>query len=148
MNLVYRVMVLVASCVLLSACASGPKYSEIASSIPSLEAKDGRIYFYRTGNPIGSAIQPSVKLNDETVGKSKPGGFFFVDRVPGDYEVVLSTEVDKKLTFTLPADEERYVKMTVGLGVLVYRVFPELVDAGVGKEALVKLRYTGDLVKQ
>lgn len=132
----------------LAGCATGPKYSEVRSTIPQLSADKGRIYFYRSANIFGSGIQPSVKLNGNVVGESKPGGFFYVDVPPGDYEVVLTTEVDKKLTFSLNKRQERCVRMTVGLGVVVYRVYPEIVDATQCEKELVDLSYVGSPGKQ
>ena len=96
---------------------------------------------------MGAGIQPAVMLNGEKVGDSQPGGFFFVDAAPGNKEVVLSTEVERKLTFTLDKKQTQYVKMTVGLGVIVYRVYPELSDAKEGEPALRELSYTGTAVK-
>lgn len=131
-----------------SSCATGPKYSAIKGSLPQLAPKEGRIYFYRTGNPFGSAIQPDVNLNGEKIGRSTPGGFFFVDRSPGNYEVVLSTEVEKKLTFTLDRGQIRYVRMSVGLGAIVYRVFPTLVEETKGISEMKGLSYTGTEVNK
>jgi Protein of unknown function (DUF2846) len=136
-------LMLTATALLATGCASGPKYSAVEKNIPTLASGKGRIYFYRSGSMFGSGIQPSVKLNGEKVGDSKPGGFFYIDRAPGDYEVMLSTEVDRKLTFTLDAGEERYVRMSVSLGVLVYRVYPELVDKSTGVTEMRELSYTG-----
>lgn len=124
-------------------CASGPKYTEVKSAIPSLAADKGRVYFYRSGSMIGSGIQPSVNLNGEKVGDSVPGGFFFVDRSPGAYEVLLSTEVERKASFTLEPGQLRYIRMSVGLGLLVYRVHPELVDASQGESEMLDTSYIG-----
>lgn len=129
---------------ILVGCATGPKYEEIRRGFAPIPAAQGRIYFYRSANPIGSGIQPSVMLNGEKVGDSQPGGFFFVDRAPGNYEVNLTTEVERKLTFTLESGQEQYVRMSVGLGVLVYRVYPELVDKKTGEEELKGLSYIGN----
>jgi hypothetical protein len=63
---------------LLAACASGPKYSDVKSSIPPLSSDKGRIYFYRSNSMGGAAIQPNITLNGEKVGDSQPGGFFYV----------------------------------------------------------------------
>lgn len=128
---------------LLGGCAGGPKYDEVASSFPPLSPDQGRIFFYRSSNMFGAAIQPAVMLNGEEVGQSVPGGFFFVDRASGNAEVLLSTEVDRKLTFVLEPGQERYVAMSVTLGVIVYRVFPELVSPEVGRAAIRELSYTG-----
>jgi len=71
---------------------------------------------------------------------------FFVDRDPGDIEVVTGSEVEKKLTFTIEAGDTRYVRMAVGLGVIVYRIIPELVDAPVARHEMAELTYTGGKV--
>ena len=133
---------------LLAACATGPKYAEVKSAIPPLATDQGRIYFYRSGNMFGAGIQPVVMLNGEKVGDSVPGGFFFLDRKPGNYEVLLSTEVERKLTFTLVSGQEQYVRMSVTLGVIVYRVYPELVDAAHGISEIKDLSYIGNLIKK
>jgi hypothetical protein len=133
----------IAVALLVSACASGPKLAEMRSSIPALKADQGRIYFYRSGTLMGAGIQPSIHLNGKMVGDSKPGGFFFVDQAPGPMEVAMSTEVERKLTFTLGRGETRYVKSAVGLGVLVYRVYPELVDSATGEKELEETSYIG-----
>jgi hypothetical protein len=112
---------------LIAGCASGPKYSMVASTFPSLTVPKGRIYFYRP-SALGAAVQPDIKLNGEKVGTAKPHGFYFVDRDPGNYEVTAATETEKKLTFVLEAGQERYVRLKIQMGVFVGRVVPELVD--------------------
>ena len=128
---------------LAAGCASGPKFTEIRSAIPPLAKDQGRIYFYRSTNPFGSGIRPDVMLNGAKVGESIAGGFFFVDQKPGPQEVNLSTEVERKVTFTLDAGQTRYVRMQVGLGVIIYRVFPELADPAEGAKEMQELSYTG-----
>lgn len=137
-------LLLVLIALLLAACASGPRYTDVASKFPTLAADHGRIWFYRSGTMFGAGIQPDVMLNGARVGDSTPGGFFFIDRPAGNFEVLLSTEVERKVTFTLAPKEERYVRMTVGLGVIVYRVYPELVDPAEALKEIVELSYTGD----
>lgn len=127
--------------ILLSACASGPSYSEMKSSIPVLAQGQGRIYFYRSNSMMGAAIQPDIRLNDQVIGSSQPGGFFYVDRPPGSYEAVCGTEVDRKATFVLDAGQERYIKTSISMGVLVGHVTPELVDPSEGSAAVQGLNY-------
>jgi hypothetical protein len=124
-------------------CASGPKYAEMQSTIPVVAAERGRIYFYRSGSMLGAALQPTIKLNGNAVGESKPGGFFYVDATPGNQEVITGTEVDRKLTFTLEKGQTRYVKTTVGFGVMVGRVYPELIDPAVGDKEVKETSYIG-----
>lgn len=129
---------------LLSACAaSGPKLSEMKASMPQLKADAGRIYFYRKSSMLGAAMQPNIMLNGRVVGESKPGGFFFVDDTPGAKEVATSTEVERKLTFTLERGQTRYVRTAVGMGVVAGRVYPELVDNATGEKELEETGYTG-----
>jgi len=97
---------------------------------------------------LGAAIQPSIMLNGTVVGDSKPGGFFFVDQAPGAKEVSISTEVEKKLTFTLERGQTRYVRTVIGFGLLVGRVYPELVDNATGEKELEETSYIGQPLSQ
>lgn len=142
MSVTARLLASLMFCALLAACASGPKYADVKSSIAPLAPAQGRIYFYRSNSMVGAAIQPSISLNGEKVGDSKPGGFFYVDRAPGNYEAVCGTEVERKATFTLSAGQELYVKTTISMGVLVGHVTPELVDPAEGLKAVQDLHYT------
>lgn len=130
--------------VLLSACAaSGPKFTEVKSTIPALKKDQGRVYFYRDASMFGAAIQPNIQLNGTVVGESVPGSFFFVDRAPGAMKVATSTEVEKALTFTLEAGQTRYVKTSVSFGLVAGRVQPELVDSATAQKEMEALSYTG-----
>ena len=122
-------------------CASGPKFDTV--EIPSLTSSQGRIYFYRDGSPVGSAVQPMIRLNGQEVGKSTPGGFFYVDTSPGNYEVACSTEAKKSLTFTLDPGQKRYVRTRVSMGLFVGHVTPSLEEEDVALQTLSGCSYTG-----
>ncbi|MCG3174985.1 MAG: hypothetical protein GMKNLPBB_03319 [Myxococcota bacterium] len=124
-------------------CASGTKYDKAITQLPAMPSNQGRIMFYREGSPMGAAIQPDIRLNGEKVGKSTPGGFFHVDRPIGDYEVSCSTEVDKKLTFTLAAGETRYIRTKITMGLMVGHVHPILEDREKAMQILGKCSYIG-----
>lgn len=124
----------------LAACASGPKYSEMQSAIPNLTANTGRIYIYRT-TAVGFAVQPDVKINGEVVGSAAPDGFFYVDRPPGNYTITTSTEVSRSLTLTLDSGQTRYVKLDISMGFFVGHVYPELVDDATGDKDIASLHY-------
>lgn len=136
-------LAVVSLALVLGACASGVKHKDMASSIPAVKADQGRIYFFRSASMLGAAIQPSITLNGATVGDSKPGGFFYVDSKPGNQEVSTSTEVEKKLTFTLDKGEVRYVKTSPSFGVMVGRIVPELVSATEAQKEIADLSFTG-----
>lgn len=130
---------------ILGGCASGPKFTEVKAAIPAVAPDQGRVYFYRSNSVFGAAIQPDIFLNGDKVGTSVPGGFFFVDRLPGDFQVSTTTEVEKQATFTLEKGQQRYIKTTISLGVLAGRVQPELIDPATAEQELIESSYTGTL---
>jgi hypothetical protein len=143
-----KILAAAAIALAVTGCATGPKMSEVASSIPPLKADEGRIYFYRSNSMVGAAIQPSIYLDGKVVGDSKPGGFFFVDAKPGSKTVSASTEVEKKLTFTLDRGQTRYVKTVTGFGIVAGRIYPELVDDSTGASELKEMSYIGTALKR
>lgn len=124
-------------------CASGVKHKDMAASIPTLKADQGRIYFFRSSSMFGAALQPEIRLDGKAVGNSKPGGFFYVDAAAGDHQAATSTEVENKLTFTLASGETKYVQTSVGFGLLVGHVVPTLVSEAEAMKELPDLSYTG-----
>lgn len=127
----------------LAGCAtSGSKFAEMSSNIPGLPPDSGRIYIYRLVAP-GMAVQPEVKLNEDVVGKAVPNGFFYVDRSPGNYQMVTSTEVERKLSLTLDKGQTRFVRLNISVGFFVGHVYPELVDNEVGQKEIQNCRYIG-----
>ena len=130
----------------LSGCATGAKYTEVASTLPPLAPSQGRIYFYRP-SAFGAAVQPDINLNGQKVGTAKPHGFYFVDRPPGNYEVTAATETEKKLTFTLEPGQERFVRLRIAMGVLVGRIIPELVDKAQAEKELSSLSFIAEPLK-
>ena len=142
MRVQFKFLVFPIFILLLTACASGPKYSEVASGFASLDPEQGRIYIYRPSS-FGAAVRPAVKLNGEVVGEAISYGFFYVDRAPGEYTIMTSTEVDRSLSFTLRAGQTRYVRLGISIGFVVGHVYPELVKNTVGEEEIRKLSYTG-----
>jgi hypothetical protein len=143
MNKMCRTFLLSGVVALMAAgCASGPGYKEMAASIPTVSADHGRIYFFRSNLMIGAAIQPQIKLNGESVGQSKPGGFFYLDEPAGQYTVSTETETEKTVSFVLDAGETKYVRTSASLGVLVYRIVPSLEDSDTAMKDIEGLKYT------
>lgn len=127
---------------LMTGCASGPTYLEMAPSIKELSQDTGRIYFYRS-SALGAALQPEVKMNNEVIGKATAQGFFYADKKPGKYEVMTSTEVDRNLSLILEAGQTKYVRFGVSIGFFVGHVYPELVSIEEGSEEIKSCKFTG-----
>jgi outer membrane murein-binding lipoprotein Lpp len=140
MRSLIRLAVAIVAAASLAGCASGPKYTEMKSSIPTLAADQGRVVFYRT-TALGAAVQPEVRLNGVAVGSAVPKGFFWADRPAGSYEVSTSTEVERKLTFTLDKAQVRYVRLNISIGFFVGHIIPELVDNATGDKEIADLSY-------
>jgi hypothetical protein len=126
----------------LSACASGVKFIEMNPGTMPKDQDSGRIFFYRT-TVLGAALQPDINLNGTKIGNAVAQGFFYVDRPPGNYEVVTSTEVDRKVTFVLEKGQTRFVRFSVSMGFFVGHVYGELVDSAEGLEEIKECKYTG-----
>jgi hypothetical protein len=89
---------------------------------------------------MGAAVQPEVKLNGEVIGKAVPKGFVYLDKAPATYEIMTSTEVDRKLSLTLDKGQVRYVRLDISMGFFVGHVYPELVDSDVGEKEIQDCR--------
>jgi len=128
---------------LLASCASPRGLDEPQVQIPALKPGYGRVYFTRPGELTGSAVQPEIRMNNEVVGRSVPGGFTYVDRPPGQYAVTTATEVENAVTFRLAAGETKYIKTAVTPGILVGHVTPTLEFPEQGQSEISRLRYVG-----
>jgi hypothetical protein len=109
-------------------CASGPQFSALHSTEAPVAAGEGRIYLYRKATMVGAAIQPAIKINGEKVGDAIPGGYCYVDRPAGNYDISATTEVTRSLSLTLESAQVRYVRFNIGMGFFVGHVWPELVE--------------------
>lgn len=128
---------------LAAGCAtSGPKFTELSSTMAAIPSDSGRIYIYRT-TALGAAIQPAVKLNGETIGDAVPMGYFYIDRKPGNYELETTTEVTRKLSLTLEQGQQRYVRLNISMGFLVGHVYPELIDDETAQKEIRNCWYIG-----
>lgn len=141
MKTLHRMLIVILITVV-GGCASGPGYNEYADQIAPVDDDKGRIYMYRT-TTLGAAVQPSIRLNGEVVGKATPKGFFYVDRPAGEYTISATTEAKRALSMTLEAGQERYVRLEMKMGFLAGHVKPVLVDNDEGQAEIQKTKYTG-----
>jgi len=130
---------------LLTGCATGPSYDEVAQSFPPLRDGQGRVYFLRSASAIGSAIQPELRVDEEVVGRSRPGGFFFVDRPAGSYVASGTTEVETSYHFDLGAGETKYLRSAITMGFLAGHLQLSEDATTNARQEMMTLAYTGDL---
>ena len=127
----------------LAGCASPRGLDEPPLQLPPLKAGYGRVYFTRPAEYVGSAMQPEIRMNNELVGRSVPGGFSYIDRPPGKYAVTTATEVENVVTFQLAAGESKYIKTSITPGIIVAHVTPTLEFPEQGQSDISYLRYVG-----
>jgi hypothetical protein len=132
---------------LLVGCASGPTFAQLHASEPAVANDSARIYFYREASMVGSALQPGIYVNAEKVGSAVPGGYFYVDRPAGDYDITTTTEKTETVHTTLKPGDTRYVRFDIGLGVFVGHVIPSLVLPEQGATEIIKCHYLVDKPK-
>lgn len=97
---------------LLAGCG-GPRYKDVAGTIPVMVPDTGRIYFYQPPAPLGVvSSQPYLRVNGMKVGRSKPGSFFYVNRPAGKYEIDTLRD-GESLSFTLAPGQTRYVRLSI-----------------------------------
>lgn len=129
---------------MLTGCAAtGASYQSVSQGLPTLKASDARIYFYRSASMVGAAIQPEILLDNQVVGRSQPGGFFYVDTRPGRHWVAAQTEDEGKLELDVQPGETVYVASSISFGVLVGRVQLTLQPPAQAVADLSSLSYTG-----
>jgi len=122
-------------------CAPGPSFQEIEKKIPPLAAGRGRIFFVQSKEYSSSGGGHEIRLNGFYIGKSVPGGFFYVDRVVGKHVVHCSSD---SLTFMLKAGETRYIELiptVYGVNPSGVRIVP--IDSQEGDRMLKTLSYAG-----
>lgn len=126
--------------VFVSGCATGPEFAEVQSTIPQIETGQGRIYIYR---PQRSFLYVgSVRINGEEIRVPEAGGLLFVDRPPGDYEIVVDSITTETAKLWLGAGEERYVRITVTTeGQFLYTIYPKVEDSAIATQEMQDLNF-------
>jgi hypothetical protein len=143
MRLIKLALICLAVC--LTGCVTGVRYQDMSASIATLKPDQGRIYFVREDTMLGGAVQPDISLDKVVVGESKPGGFFYVDTVPGKHIVSTATEVENHVTFMLDAGETKYIRTLINMGFMVGHVTPIVISPEEGMEYLQQSKYIGKI---
>ncbi len=135
-----------ATLVALAGCA-GAQYQSLQGRMPPIEQGNGRIYFYQPQTSAVASAQQKLRVNQDVVGRNKPGSFFFVDRPAGSYVVTNLYWTGDGVSFKLDPGQTRYVRITaesLGSTGAVGKLSMELVDPPeVAETELLKMRYWG-----
>ena len=104
----------VATAILLAAagCAQLPPTSSVM--IPPIPTGAARVWFYRDCEPYETLARPYVRLNEQIVGISEPGGAFYRDVPPARYSITVVTagrDVNQFADIDLGAGQQAYAKV-------------------------------------
>ena len=103
------------SAILLSSCgASGPAFQPV-TPIPTGK---GVVYIYRSSSIVGG-VSGTCKADDSPITKIKNGGYFPYIASPGSHHFTVTTEATNEADVTVDKGGEKYLKTTVGIGVIV-----------------------------
>lgn len=110
----------------LAGCASKkPSFEAVALQVPPLKEGEGRIVFFVLKRIRQAVWHPTITLNGEPVGRAVTGGYFYVDRPAGTYEVghmgkMRQVEPQSLKTYELHAGETLYIAMVLHPGIGAY----------------------------
>jgi hypothetical protein len=113
---------------LLQGCVTMPKFTEYEKRLAPATQGYGRIWFYRESRFFGSARHPSIFLNGKEIGKAVPGGYFYLDRPPGNYLITTEQEQTQECRLVLEPGSTRYVRFTFVAGVWMAQMVPQEVS--------------------
>ena len=133
MNARMKIKLLLPLLFLLASCATGQLYQDVV--IKDVSDNEGRIYFYRNkAAGFGSGIRPPINVDGVTVGRAISGGFFYIDRPQGTYNISVKSDLQEKvITINLNQGETYYVQLKTRMGLMTGRILPELVDSSKGQ---------------
>ena len=133
MNTRKKIKLLLPLLFLLASCATGQLYQDVV--IKDVSDNEGRIYFYRNkAAGFGSGIRPPINVDGVTVGRAISGGFFYIDRPQGTYNISVKSDLQEKvITINLNQGETYYVQLKTRMGLMTGRILPELVDSSKGQ---------------
>ena len=143
-----RAAILCAGLPLLAGCATGPTFAELHAGEPTVATDSARIYFYREASMVGSAVQPSVYVNGVVVGSAIPGGYFYIDRPAGEYDISTTTEKVESIKTNIVPGDVRYVRLDIGMGLVVGHILPTLVMPEQGAAEIVNCHFVADKPKK
>jgi hypothetical protein len=93
-------------------CAQLPPTSAVV--IPPIPNGAARIWFYREYEPYETLARPYVRLNEQVVAISEPGGAFYRDVPPARYSITVDTagrDVNQFAETDLAPGQQAYAKV-------------------------------------
>ncbi|MBK8815599.1 MAG: DUF2846 domain-containing protein [Methylococcaceae bacterium] len=125
-------ILLVIPLAIIGCSASGPAFKPV-NPIPY---DKGVVYIYREPSFAGSGVYGTVTANKMPITKIKNGGYFPFIANPGNVHFEVSTETTNEADVTVEVGKEKYLKTTVGMGLLVGHLNFSEVSPEIGKREI------------
>jgi hypothetical protein len=125
------VTVLLGAIFLTSCGASGPSFTQVTPP-----AGKGVVYIYRQSSMIGPGVFGTAKVNGRPITKIKNGGYYPYIATPGNNHFEITTEATNEANVMVEKGSQKYLKTTVGMGLLVGRLKFSEVSPEIGKNEI------------
>ena len=130
------------SAILLSSCgANGPAFKPV-SPIPDGK---GVVYIYRSSSIVGGAVYGTCKVDNSPITKITNGGYYPYIATPGTHNFTVTTEATNEANVTVDKGGEKYLKTTVGMGVIVGHLKFTEVSPMLGKSEIAECKLLAPL---
>ncbi|MYL25117.1 DUF2846 domain-containing protein [Halomonas alkaliantarctica] len=140
-----KIAAAVSTLAILTGCASvdmaPQETSSAAKQFNSPEEGHAGIYVFRKDSPVGGALKKDIWINDECIGESAKGVFFY-HQVEGDREHEIATESEfspNTLTLMAEADKNYFIEQYLKMGVFVGGANLRQLDEAAGMKEVSKL---------
>ena len=140
-----KIVFLTTTSVLFAGCASVPteqvEVSNVIKQVKAPSANNAGLYIYRSNSMVGGALKKDVWVDDECIGETARGTFFYHE-VLGDIQHKVSTESEfspNDLMIDTKAGNNYFVKQYIKPGLIVGGAGLKLVPEAEGKQAISDL---------
>jgi len=122
---------------LLTGCgASGPSFRKI----DPVASGQGVVYIYRQPAGLGMGVHGTVRANGKAITDVKNGGYYPYVGPPGNVKFEVRTEATNEATINVESGVEKYLKVTVGMGLFVGHLHLTEVAPDIGKKEITECK--------
>lgn len=125
--------------------ATGPKFGTVEASIGEVSQDKSRIIFYRVYQAFGAGMRQEILVDGMVVGKSVPGGVFYIDVAPGSHKITIENQVyagANNHNLNLEPGQTGYVRTWIGGSGFGGRTNMEIVPPDKARGQIAELAYT------
>ena len=140
-----KIVFLTTTSVLFAGCASVPteqvEVSNVLKQVKAPSANNAGLYIYRSNSMVGGALKKDVWVDDECIGETARGTFFYHE-VLGNIQHKVSTESEfspNDLMIDTKTGNNYFVKQYIKPGLIVGGAGLKLVPEAEGKQAISDL---------